>query len=168
MLDLRPAQVERLTETLAPRAREGGGTESDVLVLLHRVAHYQQQRPFDFDYVLNSTFNAVDDLTLEGVHGLPLKALVKDARPLVEVCVASCELLWPKQWAAHQQRVERRNLQIDHARLSATVGLSTELEELQQVRERMQELGVEPDADLEAQVRRERDAAGIPAPPWDK
>lgn len=151
-----------------PLAREGGGTESDVLALLHRIAHHHLLQPYDFDYILQSTFGAVDDLTLEGVHGLPLKTMIRDAKPMVGVCVAICELLWPQQWAKHQREVERRNLQIDHARLSATATLSTEAEQLQEVRERMEQLGVEPDPEIEAQARRERDAAGIPAPPWEK
>lgn len=163
-----PRSVERLTERLAPVARKGGGTESDVLVLLHRIAHHHQLRPYDFDYILGSTFQAVDDLTLVGVHGLPLKALVQDASPLVRVCVGLCELLWPNQWAKHQEDVERRNLQVEHARLTATAVLSTEAQELEQVRERMGELGVEPDPELVEQARRQRDAQGMPAPPWEQ
>lgn len=168
MLQMPRRGVERLTKELTPLAREGGGTESDVLVLLHRIAHNHQLRPFDFDFILGSTFRAVDDLTLEGTHGMPLKAMVKQAGPMVGVCTAICELLWPKQWAAHAAQVESRNLQQDHAWLSATGGLISELEQLKQIRERMAELGVDPDPELEAEARRERDAQGLPVPPWEK
>lgn len=167
MLGMPLKGVERLTQELAPLAREGGGTEGDVLVLLHRIAHHRRQRPGDFDYILGSTFRAVDDLTLEGLHGLPLKAMVKDAAPIIRVCMAICEILWPDEWASHQSQVERRNLQMDHARLSATGMLLAEMEELEAVRGRMQELDVEPDPELEAQARRERDEAGLVAPPWE-
>lgn len=167
-LGLGASKVENLTKQLAPLARRGGGTESDVLVLLHRIAHHHLQRPHDFDYILGSTFRSVDDLTLEGVHGLPLKALIRDPAPLIEVGTTICDLLWPGPWSAHRASVEARNLQIDHARMSATAALTTELEQLKEVRDRMEQLGVEPDPSLEAQAGKERDAAGIPAPPWDK
>lgn len=167
MLGMPAAGVERFTQELAPLARRGGGTEGDVLVLLHRIAHHHATRPGDFDYILGSTFRAVDDLTLEGVHGLPLKAMIDNPGPLVALCTEICNILWPQPWAAHQAEVERRHLQIDHARLSATALLVAEVEELEAVRARMEELGVEPDAQLEEEARRERDAAGMVAPPWD-
>lgn len=94
-------------EAASPLAREGGGTESNVLVLLHRIVHHRQVRPHDFDYILRSTFRAVDDLTLLCIHGLPLKALIQEG-PSPQVCIAICETVWPNAWRAHTDEVERR------------------------------------------------------------
>lgn len=147
------AAVQHLTLALAPVARTCGGTEGDVIVLLHHLVEQRQQHGADVETALRRTARSIDSGELAGLHGLPFKMFVHSADPIIEVCHRLCEFVWPDDYASYARELEAEQLKERYAYLSLTALLIKEGEELMAVKARMDDLGVEPDLALKERMR---------------